>query len=408
MAIYLDRTDTLLLEIPRTGSKWIRAAVAGAGIPHRQVGPGEWRGHGDLAVHGRKFRTIAAFVRDPVTWYASYWARRQERGWRPRYALDRECNSASFDEFVRKSVTIFPGFLGHVYNRYVGTPARPISFIGRQESLSDDLADALRLAGEEFDEARLRAVRPTNISSSRPTLSDEIVDLIVLSEFPVMRRFGYLARHGETPELIQLMEGHPGHVDALRSLGLWTASVHWEPDERRRWAGNPLEAGTSRARLVANFGVYADHVLDEPDMAERMYRRAIAHAPHHTRSLMLAALFLQRRGEMDEAEVLFERAISARPDHAEALGAFAVFLSTMRGEHDRAEALYRAAVASDPRHARNLGNFAVFMEMVRQDVVEAERLYRAALAAEPENQRNLARLARFLEINRPGPPLVST
>jgi hypothetical protein len=103
MAIFLPRTNSLILEVPHTGSKWVRPAVQQAGIPFQQIGPAEWKGHGALRVHGRRFSFIACFVRSPVDWYRSYWAYRMDRGWHPEVELDRVCQSESFDAFVLKA-----------------------------------------------------------------------------------------------------------------------------------------------------------------------------------------------------------------------------------------------------------------------------------------------------------------
>src|SRR5262245_54307171 len=112
MAIHLPTSTALLLEVPRTGSRWLRVAIRAAGVKHRQVGPPKWRGPGDLSVHGRKYSKICCFVRDPVTWLTSYWARCMVRGWRPNIPSTANAHLTSFFIFGRNVTSKFPGFVG--------------------------------------------------------------------------------------------------------------------------------------------------------------------------------------------------------------------------------------------------------------------------------------------------------
>ncbi len=397
MALYLPETDALILEVTKTGSKWVRSAVANAQVRHQQVGPPGLRGHGDLALHGRGFRFIACFVRHPLSWYRSYWAYRTERGWRPRFNLDRLCRSDDLVTFVRNAATRLPGMLTAHYEAYAGPETDPIHFVGRQERLADDLVMALRLAGERFDEERLRATPPVNTTSIKPEVGDEIEELLAISEFDAERRFGYLGSD-DPLRLRDLAARFPDDFGQLRRLALWTASIHWQFDDQRAAAGTPAPAGRRHARTLCNFALYMQHVKGDLEEAEALLRQAMSAAPYHPRTLGTFALFLEQvRQDYDAAERHYRAALEVRGDHAYNLGNFAVFMKNVRQDHDAAETLYRKAIEAAPGSAQTLANFALFMKNVRRDYDAAEALYRRSLAADPRNSRHLGNFAVFME-----------
>lgn len=74
-----------------------------------------------------------------------------------------------------------------------------LDFIGRYESLVEDLIRALRMAGETFDPALLRSVPPANVSSrlsdwaQRCLYTEELRAAMAESEREAMEIFGYRA-----------------------------------------------------------------------------------------------------------------------------------------------------------------------------------------------------------------------
>jgi len=65
----------------------------------------------------------------------------------------------------------------------VGPDGARLDYVGRQESLADDLVAALELAGERFDEGALRATPRRNRAASMPRFADKMA----LSEGTVQR-----------------------------------------------------------------------------------------------------------------------------------------------------------------------------------------------------------------------------
>jgi tetratricopeptide (TPR) repeat protein len=400
MAIFLPRSDSVILEVTKSGSKWVRAAVTASGIPHEQIGPAELRGHGTLAVHGRQFRFICCFVRNPLTWYASYWGYRMAGGWRTAYTLDARCQHESFRQFIRSAVAELPGFLTRYFEEYTGPLGASIDFVGRQESLADDLVRALEMAGEDFDEVAIRATAPTNVGTVRPEgpdIGEDTAHLLTLSEWDAMRRFGYVTSENDPLQLAELYDRYPEHGPHLRRIALWTERAHWEFDDRRGTQGRPTSTGRRLARTLTNFGLYFEKICGALGQAEQLYARAARVCPEHPRTLGTYAAFLhQIRGEFDRAQTLYKRALAINEAHAENLGNYALFVEHVRGNYDLAEALYRRAIAANQTHARNLGAFALFLKNVRGNYDEAEHWYRTAVMADPTDPVNLANFAVFL------------
>lgn len=112
----------------------------------------------------KKGRFQFCFVRKPLDWYRSYYCFRLKHGLSRRIALDFLWKD-DFNAFLENVLRAYPdGFVTKVYQLYVGKKADQMDFVGRQESLGDDLCEALTLAGEEFDRERLLRLPPQNVT----------------------------------------------------------------------------------------------------------------------------------------------------------------------------------------------------------------------------------------------------
>lgn len=193
MALYLPNTDSLLLLTPKAGSVWLRAAIKSAGVYFVQLGPQSLKGHGYLSLYGREFRNIGAFVRHPVAWHASYWGYRNspESAWDSRWQIDRLCQSAEFPDYISKVSALLPGFTATLFSRFIGPEGDPISFVGKQENLREDLARFLDTCGEEYDKDALQTLTPQNAGSVRPEISKSVREQIVEAEMETIRRYDY-------------------------------------------------------------------------------------------------------------------------------------------------------------------------------------------------------------------------
>lgn len=183
----------VFLHVPKTGGTWVEQALRMAGVEFEQfIVDGDQ--HGDLSYSPRPQAFTIAFVRNPLTLYQSYWRFKVDRGWDQRNPFDVECRADSFIDFVAGVVRQHPGWCSQMFEDYVGPPTAPISFIGRFENLADDLVTALRLCGEQFDEAALRSTPPANVSRTPLTLCQwrqDLITTVAKSEVSAMTRFGY-------------------------------------------------------------------------------------------------------------------------------------------------------------------------------------------------------------------------
>ncbi len=187
---------TRILHAPKTGGTWIWRALEAAGVEIEVLGlppPDQRTNHWGLSeTEDYAERFTIAFVRHPLDWWRSLWAYRMRTGWDPERRVDSLAFSEDFNTFVERVVQHLPGHLEATFARYIGPPSRPISFIGRYEALVDDLARALREAGEEFDEQALRSHPPDNVNDYerfpalyRPDVAARLAD----SEHAVIERF---------------------------------------------------------------------------------------------------------------------------------------------------------------------------------------------------------------------------
>jgi hypothetical protein len=176
----------LFLHVPKTGGSWVSKAMAVAGID--VAGEATELPHPELDDVDRGGRFTFAFVREPFAWYGSYWQYRRKRGL-PRQEHPSTWADLPFADYIWACTVIRPGSLGRYFERFVGSPDAPIDFIGRFESLSEDLVRALGLAGQEYDKEALRAVPPVNRSSPPPPCPPEIRDELIRAEREVYERF---------------------------------------------------------------------------------------------------------------------------------------------------------------------------------------------------------------------------
>jgi hypothetical protein len=158
------------LHIPKTGGWWVTEALPAAGV---QVKEFARSAHATLAEMpaGPDLFTFA-FVRHPLDWWQSYWAARKSGRWDPGpcpSGFNAVPADGGFLDFIEEVLKLAPSACSSLYETYVGCPPDlSIDFVGRQENLADDLCQALRLAGEPFDEKALRNWPMANVAIGVP------------------------------------------------------------------------------------------------------------------------------------------------------------------------------------------------------------------------------------------------
>jgi tetratricopeptide (TPR) repeat protein len=404
VALLFKKSGALLLLAPKTGSTWIRAKVKALGLAVETLGDPALREHDRLQDFDRgRYPVIGAFVRNPISWYMSYWAYRRERGWRPAYALDQHCADEAFETFVRRAVSILPGALTNILESYVGPRDHPVDFIGRQERLAEDFGAFLTLIGEEFDPAALSAGPVINATAIRADYDEALKELVTWSEWELMDRFGYALERPDPVGLQAMLRRYPAHAADLRFLILWTERIHWEPDDRKRARGLPVAPETRHARIHSNFALFCQYKVGDPEQARLHYERALALDPRHPRTLCNYGLFLwEHGGDPAAARGLMERAVSVRPNHPYTLGKLARLLDRAFGDPEEAETFYRRSLAANPRQEEVALELADLL-LRRERNSEAGEVLKAAAADLPDAPRILASYANFLTIRSESP-----
>ena len=130
--------------IPKTGGNYVREVLKQS-YPNRVL---RERGHphcGPLRFYGRNLHIPAnsfCCVRDPRTWYESFYRYRVQNGWKLNHPLDLNCRASSFDEFMWKLIKLFdsgdaPGYVTSLYLRFVPF----CDHIIHQENLTKEMTD---------------------------------------------------------------------------------------------------------------------------------------------------------------------------------------------------------------------------------------------------------------------------
>ena len=224
MALLL-KSNALFIHIPKTAGTYVIHVLERLGLVQAHVG----REHanfpevfwGDRLHHDDKvFRNLIrrrlgllpkidpnafqfCFVREPLSWYVSYWRYMESLSWR-RWGDDRNpyhwsplsflngLGSSDFNQFIRNVNEKRPGFVTELYGWYV----RPgVTFVGKQENARNDLLKIFELLNFNISPESVPAERhnqsPTRIAAPEwdPAVKRETLRL----EYAGYQRYGYSA-----------------------------------------------------------------------------------------------------------------------------------------------------------------------------------------------------------------------
>lgn len=212
MALILP--NCAFIHIPRTGGTWTRSVIRQGwkegwmDRPHESGLPEEY---GAKAIHhalsnaeeyiGDRFTW--SYVRNPLTYLQSRWTTGslpaiwqmpQSKG-RKFYDMSK---SKSFEEFLDAYLEICPGWTFKIFSRKLTSSDGTfpgVDYLGKTETVVDDLIHVLTVCGERFDEEKVRAITPKHVSSRKKLNTCKYPPgykkAIIEAEIKTFEAFGY-------------------------------------------------------------------------------------------------------------------------------------------------------------------------------------------------------------------------
>jgi len=239
---------SIFLHIPKTGGTWVEHVLKALGLYDSAYG----HEHADfdrvlnrdrfyfgpsLCWHMAKARLRGmnaggrdetmrkfCFVRNPFSWYESWFKYMSGLDWKPWGEVNSAAHwhpnsglnglgSEDFNEFVWNVVKKRPGYVSELYYSYT----KPgIDYVGRTETLERDLIHILRCLQVEFDEDHLRQIGRKNESKKPKKALDwdpEVRRLVEATELPALIQFGYIEQlSSQYPSALRTLPAHPALI----------------------------------------------------------------------------------------------------------------------------------------------------------------------------------------------------
>lgn len=196
-------TKSSFIHIPKCAGTLVQAFLNVSGLrKHRYASPQD----GHLFLHqmpDSKDKYNFTFVRNPYTWWPSFW-QWSKSGAADRFSKsEREC--PDFDTWIQDYGPFWLGFYTQLVKRYIGEDPlyqseNKMHFIGKSENLYPDLYTALSNAGEDITKQRFdqlvsqapeKLEKWSNKQEYNRIISDASKEMIYKTERWVFNRFGY-------------------------------------------------------------------------------------------------------------------------------------------------------------------------------------------------------------------------
>ena len=218
------KNGAVFLHVAKTGGRWVESVLSELDLVDKVVAPR----HMDVVHYANRVDRINnkpmnrlgnwfspalsdkppfmfCFVRNPFDWYESWYKfmSRPDQNWRdwggqndlanwhPMSALNG-LGDFDFNQFVANVYDKRPGFVSQMYALYTQAP---MSFIGKQENLIDDLLKAFKLMNLNVNEEEVRSISKVGVSQPSCTASiswdPELKTKIAFAEYSAFIRYGY-------------------------------------------------------------------------------------------------------------------------------------------------------------------------------------------------------------------------
>jgi len=173
--------DYLFLRMPRTASSWTQGVL----VKHcngRVILVGHDALAPDLSVIGNPLvpevkywrdRYVFSFIREPISWYRSWWSRRIKY-WPLTQLWDSDFNTFIANVLKRTA----PNSLLKLYHQY----GQHADFVGRYTHLHDDLKSVLDVLGFDVAKAQLEECPASNTSPTKPVYDEALRVALVEKE----------------------------------------------------------------------------------------------------------------------------------------------------------------------------------------------------------------------------------
>lgn len=145
----LELPNSIYFHVGRTAGHWVRFTVQQIGLKGEEVGAfHDWPSRIEMT-EARKDKLAFCFIRHPLAWLRSFWSHQMYFGWDVN-GYSAPLVSDNFSDFLKKALVAYPsGPVSEIYRPFIDG----CQFVGRQESIYDDLLVALTVAGEKFNPA---------------------------------------------------------------------------------------------------------------------------------------------------------------------------------------------------------------------------------------------------------------
>jgi hypothetical protein len=265
VALYLPDQNALFLNIPQTHGHLVASALRTT-LGLTTVSVGDNHAHKDLVGTLRLEHDpyTFAFVRNPLDWYPAFWRAKMRSEaqwstaasgalWHPAWAFDPGVGDEEFPRFIEK-VCERGGFLHETYRLYTGRgTGDEIHYIGKTESLLDDLCTVLNTIGVDYRRSELAALE--GLSTRRRKLyTPALTAMVAAAEHATFVDYGYDLPRPSAKERAanpQTIDDIPGWFPAV-DKDLFQTLLAWQVANEA--PGNLVELGAYLGKSAVVMG----------------------------------------------------------------------------------------------------------------------------------------------------------